>query len=199
MKVIAITQRTHRWDDIHESRDCLDQRWMTVFEKCDFLPLILPNYLPMAQKILTQFAVDGIILTGGNASLERDEVERFLISYAELNTTPLLGICHGMQMIQKYYGVDLIPVVNHVVKNQKIDMNGKTIVRDSYHDFGTTDNKSPLVVLGRADDGVIKAISHEHFPFLGLMWHPERSNFLMDDLQTIKNLFEGELACALSF
>ena len=85
-----------------EKRDSLDQRWVKLLMQLNLLPIILPNNLNYVKKIIKDQHVKGILLTGGNnifkyggTSLERDEVDNFLIDQAIKKNIPLLGICRG--------------------------------------------------------------------------------------------------------
>ena len=75
MKLIAITQRVDIYPDYDEKRDALDQRWWKLLNHCNLMPILFPNDLITASKILNHMNFDGIILTGGNQTSERSEVK----------------------------------------------------------------------------------------------------------------------------
>lgn len=186
-KTIAVTQRVVEAGDLSEKRDSIDQRWFPLLERCSLLPLLLPNHLPTVRQLLLQYPVSGFVLTGGGDlvryggnSPERDEVERFLLTRAVADSTPLFGVCRGMQAIQEFYGVGLESVEGHVMPRQEILMENKPEVVNSYHNLGTRKTSSELVVWAAAKDGVVKAIRHKSLPLVGVMWHPERMGAFSD-------------------
>ncbi|NBX83990.1 MAG: hypothetical protein EBQ95_00090 [Gammaproteobacteria bacterium] len=190
MNLVAITQRVEIVSSYKESRDCLDQRWWDFLNQCDLMPLILPNDILLVEKLLKQIEIKGIILTGGNQTVERSEVENYLIKFAIEKQMPLIGVCHGMQMVQKYFNIPLYPVANQVVSQQEIFINEKISIVNSYHDYGTYDNHDNFDVFAKTKDGIVKAIKHKKIPILGIMWHPERNQqFIERDCQLFKEVF----------
>ncbi|MHB1947002.1 MAG: gamma-glutamyl-gamma-aminobutyrate hydrolase family protein [Gammaproteobacteria bacterium] len=190
MKTIAITQRITHEEAYSETRDALDQRWWKLLNVCNLTPLIFPNDLTLAYKLLQQIPIDGVILTGGNQTRERLEVESLLLEEAIAKDLPVLGVCNGMQIIQNYFGVTLQKIPNHVIANQEIIIDEQPAVVNSYHEYGTTQTNEKLVVWAKAHDGVVKAIRHTEYPIIGIMWHPERlAPFAERDLKLLQKLF----------
>lgn len=190
MTWIAVSQRTDHIANYHETRDALDQRWHDFFSRCEVTPVLMPNHLHTANNLISQLSIDGILLTGGNDADARHAVENALIKLAIAKQIPLLGVCHGMQMIQRYFGVRLYQVSGHVTEHQVITINGKREQMNSYHDTGTTASTDELMVWARADDGVVKAVCHRNLPIIGIMWHPERFNPFQDgDVGLVRQLF----------
>ena len=194
---VAVTQRVDVIESCNERRDALDQGWMSFIDKCELLPLLIPNCLKTVTKLVSGFNPQSILLTGGNSlaayggdAPERDRVESFLLEHAIENKLPVLGVCRGMQFIQDYFGVKLQEVTGHVTANQGFFVNGKKIEVNSYHDFGTTESIEDLEVWAKAEDGVIKAIKHRRLPIMGIMWHPERiEGFRPEDITLFRNFF----------
>lgn len=192
MKKIAITQRTDKIVDYNETRDAVDQRWWHLLNVCDITPIIFPNDLSLAYRILKEFKLDGVILTGGNQTRERLEVESLLLEAAISKRIPVLGVCNGMQVIQNFFGVTLSKVNNHVHPEQEILVDGEPTIVNSYHDYGTVETVDELLVWAKAHDGVVKAIKHTKYPLTGIMWHPERLDPLSPrDISLIKKIFNG--------
>lgn len=198
-KLIAITQRVDREKNHDETRDGLDQRWSGFLYEAGFLPLILPNNLKAAMGLVKNFDIAGLILSGGNDLVryqgdapERDQLEADLIDYSSVNTLPLLGVCRGMQCLQTHFGALLQQVEGHVTRNLEITRFGKQVIVNSYHRWGVTENYGPFDVWAMSGDGVAKAISHQTYPFHGIMWHPEREErFDKFDLDLVQNIFGG--------
>jgi len=192
MKLIAITQRS---DNIHardETRDALDQRWWLFLNACGLTPLILPNELTHASDLLSKINVEGVLLTGGSHSPTRESIENYLLDFVQQQQLPLLGVCHGMQQIQKFFGISLEKISHHVCAEQEIFIHNKLTIVNSYHDYGTTVTNPLLTVWARAHDGIVKAIKHDTLPIFGIMWHPERMMpFAQQDIELMQNIFLG--------
>jgi gamma-glutamyl-gamma-aminobutyrate hydrolase PuuD len=194
---IAISQRVTILSDRKERRDAIDQKWFEFFHHCDLLPVLIPNHQPLAEKILDQTPVEGVLLTGGNDltsyggdAPERDATELFLLQYCLDYNLPLLGVCRGMQLIQDHFGVKLKKVLNHVATTHTIEIDDKKTVVNSFHNYAAIDSTDDLEILGRSDDDVVEAIQHKHFPIRGIMWHPERNYpFEEFDVNLVKSFF----------
>lgn len=195
MRQILITQRVEYIREIGERRDALSREWALFAHSCGFVPVLAPNHLETVKRILEQQRIDGFLLTGGNDlavyggdAPERDELERYLISYACSNGTALAGVCRGMQILMDYFGTPLKRIDGHVRVQHGLD-NGDTV--NSFHGWGTLECKAPLRPLFRAGDGVIEAVGHNTYENLhGIMWHPERYNpFREKDIVWFKEVF----------
>jgi len=179
--IILVSQRVTVDPVTGERRDALDQNWHGFLHQAGFLCVPVPNRRDMAEKLAKVANPRGILLTGGNdlASLggdapERDETEDALIAHASSYGVPLIGVCRGMQMIQRSFGVPIYPVEGHVVPCQTIEFRGGRAAVNSFHRFGTHETLAPLDVCGRSEDGIVKAVCVRDKPILGIMWHPER-------------------------
>ena len=179
MKLIAVTQRVEVIAG--ERRDALDQRWSTFLACAGLWLLPIPNQPQAARFLWRTLPVSGLLLTGGNNLVkyggdapERDETERSLLEEARSKDVPVIGICRGMQLLQDAMGVPLASVAGHVAKDQELMIDGIAMRVNSYHTLGTRQSSADLCILGRAADGVVKAIRHVREPIVGLMWHPER-------------------------
>lgn len=193
MTLIAITQRTEDHVKYDESRDTLDRRWYDLLNFCNVTPLIIPNNPCLTQKIINRTSLQGVLLSGGNESLHRIQTETTLFEFAIKNKLPVLGVCHGMQFIQKYFGLNMTKISNHVSAKSEILINKIPTEVNSYHDYGTKQTTSSLIIWAQAHDGIVKAIHHCNLPIVGIMWHPERYKPLkMRDIHFIKKFFSGE-------
>jgi gamma-glutamyl-gamma-aminobutyrate hydrolase PuuD len=162
------------------------------------LPLILPHRPECLLAALV--SADGVLITGTQpgirATPERTAFELELIQAALSNAIPVLGICHGMQLVGQCLG-------GHVSESlpqgdgPKLDHNPLpipdrpahpvTLASDSLLNSGAQrtvsvnslhchalDGEGRFRVIGRAPDGVIEAIEGETPGFcLGVQWHPE--------------------------
>lgn len=197
MKAVAVTQRVVVDPPHHTRRDCLDQVWIRFLIECGLTPIPIPNSVDAALKISE--SVSGIVLTGGNDlaayggdAPDRDQTEKVLLDLAEQRGLPVLGVCRGMQVIQHRFGIPLQRVSGHVAHRQRILINGKTAEVNSFHNFGATEVRPPLLPWAIADDGVIKAVRHADRRMIGVMWHPERMDpFAPGDLDLFARFFEA--------
>jgi putative glutamine amidotransferase len=181
MKFIGLTMRADTHPVYSEIRDGIDQAWFGLLAACGFTPILLPNNLHTVQCYLNTLPISGIILSGGNSpvkyggdSAARDEVDHYLIQWAEQNRQPLLGVCRGMQSIQLAYAHYLAPISGHVMQKQNVVVNGSVSEVNSYHTLATKQCVHPLESWAHSEDGVVKAISHVQHKIHGIMWHPER-------------------------
>jgi putative glutamine amidotransferase len=151
----------------------------------------IPNHPDTAKQLLAQLPIEGVLLTGGAPDPRRDATQQCLIKAAEEHVLPVLGVCHGMQTLQRFLGITLETVKGHVTDQQEIAINDNRAVVNSYHDYGTTQTVPELKVWAKADDGVVKAVRHLNKPWLGIMWHPERMDpFAERDIALFREHFK---------
>lgn len=192
MTTLWVSQRSMT-DAYGEVRDALDRRWHALFIELDIIPVLLPNEPHSVRRMMERFPAGGVLLTGGNDSPEREQTEMLLLEQAMAAHLPVLGVCHGMQMIQRYFGVEVKPVPGHVSAAMTIAMNGTPAVVNSYHDLGATVTVPELEVWAQAADGVVKAVRHASLPITGIMWHPERcSPFEQRDKDLFNTIFRSK-------
>lgn len=199
MKVI-VTQRVAMDSRLGERRDCLDQRWADFLSACGLLGLPMSNRQGAARTMLDSVAVSGIVLTGGNDlaayggdAPERDIAEDELLDLAEERGLPVIAVCRGMQLVQHRRRVPLHRVDGHVEAHQIISIEGHDAEVNSYHGFGTRENRAPLKVWAVASDGLVKAVRDPSRRTIGLMWHPERLvPFAKRDIDLFRNHFSEQ-------
>lgn len=194
MKRIGITQRNDFISDRDECRDSIDQSWTLFFEKLGLDIVLVPNRLNDLLGWVDRQSIKGFVLSGGsdieswgmtNSQINpRDHTEQTLLRLAQIKALPVLGICRGMQMMNKFLGGRISPVNRHAsgphnvtsMPDNLIFQNYKTV--NSFHNWGIyeTDLAANLKSLAFADDLTVEACSHEELPWYGIMWHPERDN-----------------------
>lgn len=200
MKIVIFTQRVDVVESYQERRDCADQRIVRFIQACGYLGVPIPNCTEGLDELLERLTPAGIILTGGNSLVkyggnapERDQLDYRLIRLSEEQRLPLFGFCRGMQSILDYYGNHLETVTGHVAKRHVVYSQAGKYEVNSYHNQACIElnKKCALNILARAEDGVIEAISHEKFPIIGTMWHPERESvFTKQDIERVKRLIQ---------
>jgi len=207
MKKIAITQRLIMNDKYYEVREALDIRWGVLFNKLDFLPIILPIEYSF-EEYFNNIEIDGILLTGGNdlnsikenkMSRKRDVFEKNLIKYAILNDIPIFGVCRGLQIIAEYFGASFIDVKNQINIKHRLKPNKQSkyineLVQintvNSFHSYTIENLPDTLLVSATDEDNIIKAIEHKHYKIFGQMWHSERErSFQEEELVLIREFF----------
>lgn len=161
---------------------------------------------------------DGLILTGGidihpsfygdmndEESLfakGRDEFEMNLLDKAIKDKKPVLCICRGMQLLNIYFGGNLITDLEQVkgvnhrkISDTEVRMHNVNVEKDSLlynivntgNGFVTSTHHQAvdkvgdkLIVNAVSDDGVIEGIEFEDKSnkgfLIGVQWHPERFN-----------------------
>ena len=108
---------------------------------------------------------------------------------------PVLGVCRGHQLINVYFGGNLIqdlPTAESHKAHDHVDSvhpiaiapesllhrlyGGEAVVNSSHHQ-GLGRVGAGLRVTAKAPDGVIEAVEHKTLPILGVQFHPERMAF----------------------
>ncbi len=152
-------------------------------------------------------AFDGLLLPGGgdidpiyfaqnnlgsqNLDSSLDEKQFLLMDAFVKVQKPILGICKGMQLINVYFGGNIIQDlksskthayqeadmihVTHAVKNSFIHrLYGDTVFTNSAHHQGCGMLGRDLLPAQYALDEVLEALFHSTLPIIGVQWHPER-------------------------
>lgn len=168
-----------------ERRDALSHDWAVFFDQHSLLPILVPNTLEQPERYF-KLAPQGLLLTGGDSLGTpdqpnlRDQTEHALITEAIAQNIPILGVCRGLQMLNRYFGgtVSHLPEKSHVGEHRIQWHDGTYFSVNSFHDDGVTELNLAdcLQPLARAEDGVIEAVRHEHLPIIAIQWHPERIN-----------------------
>jgi putative glutamine amidotransferase len=133
----------------------------------------------------------------GDVDAVRDDLELALCRRSLESGLPVLGVCRGIQVMNVAVGGGIIqdlPVgaeggVNHDVRafrdgpghtvtvaegTRLRDIVGAASIRvNTSHHQAVGEVPEPLVVCGKAKDGVVEAIEHPGHPFwIGVQWHP---------------------------
>lgn len=190
-KKIGISLRVTDAPNYAEKRDSLSQDWIKFFENLDLIPILIPNTLQHIENFLDEFAIDGLLLSGGDnigENIDRDKTENSLLSYAIQKKIPTIGVCRGMQLINNFFGgkIDIDSNNQHVARDHKIEIintkfltifDSNTVSVNSFHKNMISpknlgDHLQAFAIF--KDDNSIEGFSHQTLPIVGVMWHPER-------------------------
>ena len=122
---------------------------------------------------------------------ELDRLQLAILKAFVLNRKPVLGICKGMQLINIFFGGDMVQHLpsagNHEHRegdqlHDTVACEGSILKRlygghfrvNSAHHQGVDIPGRRIIYTQHARDGVVEALEHEYLPIIGVQWHPER-------------------------
>lgn len=153
---------------------------------------------------------DGLILPGGGdidpklfGQLNKgtrffdpvlDRLQMTILNAFVLDKKPVLGICKGMQMINIYFGGDMIQHLAASGQHEYIEKDqlhvttarkgsfleklyGERFVVNSAHHQGVDSPGQGIEYIQFAPDDVVEGLKHSYLPIIGVQWHPERLCF----------------------
>jgi len=205
---IGVSTRIIHSENYIDDRDALSHDWASLLEKINILPILIPNSLVEIEEFLDGVDLDGIILSGGDNIGEfplRDKTERKIMKYAINKKIPIFGVCRGMQIINQFFGGDIIKTIDkkHVGKSHSITvskekifsfLDKKEIMVNSFHNNIIIEKKlgKNLISIAKdTNDKSIEAFIHSNYLIIGTMWHPERMKD-KNNYNLIKIFFEKE-------
>lgn len=195
---IAVSMRrvTSEYGEEREALACDWGRFIkAVLPGCIWAPAPSLTDEKDLQDFLDGFGFDGLILSGGEdwgLNPERDAAETGMFNWARSNMVPVLGVCRGAQVLNRFMGGGLSPVSGHRAVRHLVEADGIRFEVNSYHNQGLPlrDLAPGLTPLAQAEDGSIEAFTLNDMPATGIIWHPERESAVSDfDRNLILNLF----------
>lgn len=125
---------------------------------------------------------------------ELDRLQLAILKAFVLDRKPVLGICKGMQLINIFFGGDMVQHLpsagNHEYRegdqlHDTVACEGSILKRlygghfrvNSAHHQGVDIPGRRIIYTQHATDGVVEALEHEYLPIIGVQWHPERLCF----------------------
>jgi len=207
--------------------DFLRQNYVIYLESLGLLPVPTPNMLSDLHAWLDALGIEGVVLSGGgdigpdaygqpnNGAIEvhreRDRTEWGLLDWAIAHRRPVLGICRGIQVLNVYFGGQLIQDLpshndrfiahdgseSHAVRltDPRVAalLGTDTMDVNTYHHQGITPDVlapalEPFAIC--RPDGLIEGVFHRELPILGVQWHPERPTPSRElDLRLFRHFF----------
>ncbi len=158
---------------------------------------------------LDSLDLGGVILTGGNdladlkgarnTAPERDRFESRLLEACLAKSIPVVGVCRGMQVINRHFGGWLAPASGHAGARHRVSRSGfplpywdERFEVNSYHGFAVPADglAAPLQPIALCQDGTVEALRQADGACLGFMWHPEREvPPTRRDAETLRSVF----------
>ena len=160
---IGLTQRVL----LHQGRayDSLEHSWYEYLQGHTLVSI--PNRLPISVPDL-----DILIVTGGDDHPVRNQVEHELVDIMLAQNLPVIGICHGCQLLTQKLGGSVMPVDGHMDSYHEVEYHGQQHLINSYHTLRIKQAPKESTVLARDPDGNPEAWIQGKIA--GIMWHPER-------------------------
>ncbi len=123
-----------------------------------------------------------------------DRLQLAILKAFVISHKPVLGICKGMQLINIYFGGDMLQHLktskNHAyVQKDQVHMSvakkrsyldrlyGERFAVNSAHHQGVDSPGKGIEYVQFAEDGVTEGLRHRFLPIWGVQWHPERMCF----------------------
>lgn len=183
--------------------DSIDQNWIDWAISKGMTPYVIPNGIDALDTYVDSIAPDLVVLIGEESNerdKRRDLTERKLIDYCSRRKLPLLGVCRGMQEINRYYGGSLIKVKDHsntehevilTTPWQKIYGDDTSVISDHTYGISETGIATDFKVTAIDTEGNIEAMIHSELPIVGIMWRPETQKGNLKDVALFKTISKG--------
>jgi N5-(cytidine 5'-diphosphoramidyl)-L-glutamine hydrolase len=206
---IGISSRIINAENYDEKRDAISHDWPQLLEKIESNIIFIPNKLTNIEDFLDDIGVNGLILSGGDNigdDKQRDDTEIKILNFAIKNKIPLLGVCRGMQVINKFFSgsIEKNNNLSHVANSHYITLVNNNIISllkknsfevNSFHNNIITNSNLGKNIEAFAitdKDKTIEGFFHKSLPIVGVMWHPER-DFNHDNQLILEYIFNKKL------
>lgn len=148
--------------------DCLDPNWYELLAPHEIIAV--PNIKTIE---LSPF-IDMFILTGGENTVSRKDVETLCVKHAIKHNKPILGVCHGAFFLNYFYGGINAPIEGHRDTEHTLLLGEQVYVVNSFHDLGIYELAKDFKPTAFTNDNHIEGFKHKKLPIWGIVWHPER-------------------------
>ena len=160
---IGLTQRVllHRG----QAYDSLEHSWYEFLQGHTLVSI--PN------RLCSPFPdIDLLIITGGDDHPVRNQIEHELVDSMLSRDLPIIGVCHGCQLLTQRLGGSVVPVDNHQHCYHEVICQEQQHLVNSYHKLRIEQLPKNATVLAHDPDGYPEAWILDRT--VGIMWHPER-------------------------
>jgi gamma-glutamyl-gamma-aminobutyrate hydrolase PuuD len=160
---IGLTQRVL----FHRGRayDSLEHSWYEYLQGHTLIPI--PN------RLCSPFPdIDLLIITGGDDHPVRNQIEHELVNSMLSRDLPVIGVCHGCQLLTQRLHGSVVPVADHQDSYHEVYYQDESHLVNSYHKLRIEQPPPSANVLARDPDGYVE--SWIQGKTAGIMWHPER-------------------------
>ena len=211
MKKILIagySDLTHNYEAAISSLGACPTTTLHIPDSSVYDGLILPGGSDIDPKLFGQLNCGSRVI---DAPLDRIQLT-ILKSFVHAKK-PVLGICKGMQLINIFFGGDIIQHLptyeSHQYDNHDqvhettasegsllYRLYGQTLTVNSAHHQGVHSPGRNICYTQVCYDGVIEGLAHTYLPIIGVQWHPERMCFAHRRTDTVDGslLLEAFLA-----
>ena len=160
---IGLTQRVlfHR----DRAYDSLEHSWYEYLQGHTLVSI--PN------RLCSPFPdIDLLIITGGDDHPIRNQIEHELVNSMLARDLPIIGVCHGCQLLTQRLGGSVVPVADHQDSCHEVFYQDQPYLVNSYHKLRIERSPPGATELARDPDGYPEAWIQGKTA--GVMWHPER-------------------------
>ena len=216
MLKIIITQRSIEDIEYPETRDALSHDWLRYIFNIlpEALPFPIPSEIPDASVWAEKLGADAVILSNGEnwgENAARDAMEADLYKWAVRHDVPVLGVCRGLQVINRINGgsgtsnIHVASGCNHVGLH-KVEITSEMFAKiigavsfsvNSFHNEGVLAiDLAPKLKMFACAGSCIEGIYDPTCRVMAIQWHPERP---MDDRQRVDLLIQKFLQGILTW
>ena len=160
---IWLTQRVL----FHQDRayDSLEHSWYEYLQG--------HTLIPISNRLCSPFPdIDLLIITGGDDHPVRNQIELELVDSMLSRDLPIIGVCHGCQLLTQRLHGSIVPVEDHQDSHHEVFYQDQAHLVNSYHKLRIERYPPGATVLARDPDGYAEAWILDRTA--GVMWHPER-------------------------
>jgi N5-(cytidine 5'-diphosphoramidyl)-L-glutamine hydrolase len=200
---VGISLRVVKAQKYPELRDAISHEWIPFLEKIGVLPILIPNTLDDVSSYLNLMDLNGLILSGGDDMGDypiRDKTEKKIIEFGIKSNIPIFGVCRGMQILNNYFHGSTTKNSGHVGNSHNVQITTQKFLQllkidlikvNSFHNNTISQSTlgkelEPFAIFDK--DDTIEGFIHKKYPIIGVMWHPERDQNLINTLM-LKDFF----------
>ena len=178
--IIGLSQRIlyHRG----RAYDAVEHGWYSYLKHHTLA--CIPNTLTQDFPSLAD-TLDAFVITGGDDSALRRNVEIKLASAMMQRNKPVIGVCHGAFLLTDLLGGSVESVTGHSDTTHDVNYFGDIVSVNSYHNLAITKLHNTGTQLCTDHNGHTEAFIDGKLA--GVVWHPERMQvpWLPDEIEDL--------------